>query len=81
MERAIELTAKVHLYKGYEIDYVTEFVNKTFNMEHKLGQLTKYFDYAGYCFDLQRDKKIAKVIYEGSCYTVTNADQFNVWGI
>ena len=81
MERALELVPDVKLYHGYEIDYVTEFVNITFNMGHKLGFLTKYFDYAGYCFDLQRDKKIAKVIYESNCYTVTNADQFNVWGI
>jgi hypothetical protein len=81
MVRAIELAPKVTMYHGYEIDYVTDFVNKQFKMEHKLGHLVKYFDYAGYCFDLQRDKKIDKVIYEGDCYTITNADQFNVWGI
>lgn len=81
MSRAIELAPKVHIYNGYEIDYVREFVNDTFNMAHKLGHLTKYFDYAGYCFDLQKDKKIDKVVYDGQCYTVTNADNFNVWGI
>lgn len=81
MVRAIELAHKVKIYKGYELDYVTEFVNETFNMAHKLGHLTKYFDYAGYCFDLQRDRKIDKVIYQNECYTITNADQFNVWGI
>jgi len=81
MERALELSHKVTLYHGYEIDYVTHFVNEQFNMEHKLGHLVKYFDYAGYCFDLQRDRKIDKVIYQRECYTITNADQFNLWGI
>jgi len=81
MARAIELAPKVTLYHGYEIDYVTQFVNETFHMEHKLGHLTKYFDYAGYCFDLQKEKKIDKVIFDGNCYTVTNASDFNVLGI
>lgn len=81
MKKALELSRKVTLYHGYEIDYVTEFVNDQFNMAHKLGHLVKYFDYAGYCFDLQRDRKIDKVIYQNQCYTITNADQFNVWGI
>lgn len=81
MVRAIELAPKVTLYHGYEIDYVTHFVNETFHMEHKLGHLVKYFDYAAYAFDLQRERKIDKVIFERQCYTVTNASDFNVWGI
>jgi hypothetical protein len=81
MERALELAPTVGIYNGYEIDYVTAFVNESFQMEHKLGHLAKYFDYAGYCFDLQKEKKIDKVVYDGQVYTVTNADSFNVWGI
>ena len=81
MTNALGLAPTVGMFHGYEIDYVTQFVHDQFNMEHKLGHLNKYFDYAGYCFDLQKDKKIDKVIYEGDCYTITNADQFNVWGI
>lgn len=81
MERALEIAPTVGIYHGYEIDYVTKFVNDSFQMEHKLGHLAKYFDYAGYCFDLQKEKKIDKVVYDGQVYTVTNASDFNVWGI
>ena len=81
MNRALELAPTVSVFKGYEIDYVRAFVNDEFHMQHKLGHMAKYFDYAGYCFDLQKERKISKVTYENKCYTITNADLFNVWGI
>ena len=67
MERALELAPTVGIYNGYEIDYVTKFVNEEFKMQHKLGHLVKYFDYAGYCFDLQKEKKIDKVVMMVKC--------------
>ena len=79
MTQALELAATVKIYTGREIDYVIDHVDADFNMTHKLGHLVKYFDYSAYCFDLQLQRKIDKVIYEGTCYTITNADQFNVW--
>lgn len=79
MTQALELAPTVKIYKGREIDYVIHFVDDTFNMAHKLGFLKKYFDYSAYCFDLQLQRKIDKVHFENCCYTITNADNFNVW--
>jgi len=81
MERALELAPKVGTYAGLEIDYVKHFINDTFHVQTKLGCLDKYFDYEAYCFDLVHDKVISKVTYEGDCFTITNANEFNVWGI
>jgi len=81
IDRAIELAPRVGIYQGSELEYVKHFVNDTFHVETKLGCLDKYFDYDAYTFDLVRDKAISKVTYEGDVFTITNANEFNVWGI